>query len=150
MSQLADIYAAVAALQPTAGGTVVPVRWGATLHNTNESADIPLRLLSPIGDTMGKVQQKTGGGVGHVITVEWSIRDIALLRPVGGGLGLSDIADIYVEYMATYADALRQISSQTYYLVDAQVLPQVLQYPADSGMQYHAVSSTLYLMEIVQ
>ena len=149
-SNIASIISAITALDVQLSGTSVLVRSGTTLKDSEEIGDLPTRIVSPVGMTSQRTKVQTLGGAGHVLNTEWTITDTCLLRAVGMGLGLMDIADVYQAYMAAYIEQARQLSGQTYTLTLLTQRAQVIEYVNGSGRNYHGVICTLTFVEIVQ
>jgi len=148
-THISTIIAALAAMPVQAYSATVTVRQGTGLLNTLEAADVPCRIISPLNATSQRTKRVTPGA-GRVMTTEWTIEDICYLRFVGEGLGLSDIAAVYVEYMNSYIECSRQLGNQIYAIDLLQQRTQVVQYPASSERTYHAVISTSTFTDIVQ
>ena len=81
---------------------------------------------------------------------EWTITDVALLRPAGMGIGLKDVAATMESYMAAYHDAVRTLVAPTWQLIDVRCRAQILEWPQASGRSYDTVVVTLVISEIVQ
>lgn len=143
------IISALAALPVQAFGATVTVRSGTGLHNTLEAADVPCRIISPLNATSQRTKRVTPGA-GRVMQTEWTIEDICYLRFVGDGLGLADIATVYIEYMNSYIECSRQLGNSVYSYDLLQQRTQIVQYPASSERTYHAVISTSTFTDIVQ
>lgn len=148
-THVTSIVSAIAAMPVQAYGATVTVRSGTNLLNTVENADLPCRVISPLNATSQRTKRVTPGA-GRVMVTEWTIEDICLLRFVGEGLGLSDIATVYLEYMNSYIECTRQLGNTVYALDLVQQRTQVMQFPASSERTYHAVISTLTFTDIVQ
>jgi hypothetical protein len=148
-THITTIISALAAMPVQAYGATVSVRSGTGLHNTLESADVPCRIISPLNATSQRTKRITPGA-GRVMMTEWTIEDICYLRFVGEGLGLADIAAVYVEYMNSYIECARQLGNSVYTVDLLQQRTQVVQYPASSERTYHAVISTSTFTDIVQ
>lgn len=146
-SQLVAIVDAIAAMSVTGVTTVYS---GTTLKNAVEIADVPARIVSAIGMQSARTKTSTLGGSGHVMMTEWTITDVALLRPAGMGIGLKDVADTMESYMAAYHDAVRTLVAPAWQLVDVRVRAQILEWPQASGRSYDTVVATLVISEIVQ
>lgn len=148
MSQLTAIVDAVCAMSVL--GFSGPVLRGASLKNQTDDADVPTRIVSAVGMQSARTQIKTLGGSGHVMTVEWTITDVALIRNAGIGMGLRDVAATMESYLAAYHDAVRSLSSPTWYVVDVRCRAQILEWPAASGRFFDSVVATLVVNEINQ
>ena len=146
-SQLVAIVDAIAAMSVTGVTTVYS---GTTLKNAVEIADVPARIVSAVGMQSARTKTSTLGGSGHVMMTEWTITDVALLRPAGLGIGLKDVADTMESYMAAYHDAVRTLVAPAWQLVDVRVRAQILEWPQASGRSYDTVVATLVISEIVQ
>ena len=146
-SQLVAIVDAIAAMSVTGVTTVYS---GTTLKNAVEIADVPARIVSAVGMQSARTKTSTLGGSGHVMMTEWTITDVALLRPAGMGIGLKDVVDTMESYMAAYHDAVRTLVAPAWQLVDVRVRAQILEWPQASGRSYDTVVATLVISEIVQ
>jgi len=146
-SQLVAIVDAIAAMSVTGVTTVYS---GTTLKNAVEIADVPARIVSAIGMQSARTRTTTLGGSGHVMMTEWTITDVALLRPAGMGIGLKDVVDTMESYMAAYHDAVRTLVAPSWQLIDVRCRAQILEWPQASGRSYDTVVVTLVISEIVQ
>jgi hypothetical protein len=146
-SQLISIVAAVAGMSVSGVSTVY---YGATLKNAVEIADVPARIVSAVGMQSARTKTTTLGGAGHVMQTEWTITDVALLRPAGMGMGLKDIAVTMETYMAAYHEAVRTLIAPAWTLIDVRCRAQILEWPQASGRSYDTVVATLVISEIVQ
>ena len=147
-SQLSTIVDAIAAM--SVPGFAIPVLRGTTIKNQVEDADVPTRILSAVGMASSRTGTKTLGGSGHVMSTEWTITDIALLRVSGTGRGLRDKVGTMESYLAAYHEAVRVLSSPTWYLFDIRCRAQVFEWPQASGRNFDAVVATLLVREIIQ
>jgi hypothetical protein len=129
-------------------GDVVPVRSGNLITNTVETADLPCRIISNMQSTSQRTKRITAG-TGKVLTTEWSIDVVALLRPVGDGLGLSDINDIYAEYLESFLSHMGDIGTARYQPDMTTQRCTVLQWPSGGDRSYAAVISTVTFTDIV-
>ena len=146
-SQLVAIVDAIAAMSVTGVTTVYS---GTTLKNAVEIADVPARIVSAVGMQSARTKTSTLGGSGHVMMTEWTITDVALLRPAGMGIGLKDVAATMESYMAAYHDAARTLVAPAWQLIDVRCRAQILEWPQASGRSYDTVVVTLVISEIVQ
>lgn len=146
-SQLVAIVDAIAAMSVTGVTTVYS---GTTLKNAVEIADVPARIVSAVGMQSARTKTTTLGGSGHVMMTEWTITDVALLRPAGMGIGLKDVVDTMESYMAAYHDAVRTLVAPAWQLIDVRCRAQILEWPQASGRSYDTVVATLIISEIVQ
>lgn len=146
-SQLVAIVDAIAAMSVTGVTTVYS---GTTLKNAVEIADVPARIVSAVGMQSARTKTSTLGGSGHVMMTEWTITDVALLRPAGMGIGLKDVVDTMESYMAAYHDSVRTLVAPAWQLIDVRCRAQILEWPQASGRSYDTVVVTLVISEIVQ
>jgi hypothetical protein len=146
-SQLVAIVDAIAAMSVTGVTTVYS---GTTLKNAVEIADVPARIVSAVGMQSARTRTTTLGGSGHVMQTEWTITDVALLRPAGMGIGLKDVVDTMESYMAAYHDAVRTLVAPSWQIIDVRCRAQILEWPQASGRSYDTVVVTLVISEIVQ
>lgn len=144
-----QIDAIIDALEAMAVTGVTTVYRGATLKDTVEVADLPVRIISAIGMQSNRLQSRTFQS-GHVMQTEWTLVDVALLRAAGMGIGLKDIAPSQEAYLGHYHDALRTLIGPTWTVVGASLRSQVLEWPQASGRYYDAVIATLNISEIIQ
>lgn len=148
-SQLTTIMAAIKAYNPTYNGKVVSIRDGATLPNTANAADLPMRIISAIGNSAGQVQRVTLGA-NPVITLRWQITDLLLGQQVGLGKGEKDQSNAQIAYAAAYADLIRTLVTNKYQLEDVRIAMETVEYPSESGNRYYAVMSEYLIREIIQ
>jgi len=136
-SQLATIVTAIAGMTIT--GYAYDVHVGDEMR----------RVINAIGlaSSMTKVQTF---GSGHVMTTEWTITDIALIRKAGMGLGLKDIQPNLQGYLAAYHDAVRTLVANRWTLTRCQLRSSVLEWPQASGSWHDAVTATLTISEIIE
>ena len=144
-----QIDAIIDALEAMAVSGVTTVYRGATLKDTVEVADLPVRIISAIGMQSNRLQSCTFQS-GHVMQTEWTLVDVALLRGAGMGMGLKDIAPSQEAYLGHYHDALRTLIGPTWTVTGASLRSQVLEWPQASGRYYDAVIATLNISEIIQ
>jgi len=111
---------------------------------------VPARIVSAVGMQSARTRTTTLGGSGHVMMTEWTITDVALLRPAGMGIGLKDVVDTMESYMAAYHDAVRTLVAPSWQLIDVRCRAQILEWPQASGRSYDTVVVTLVISEIVQ
>jgi hypothetical protein len=124
---------------------------GATLKNTVDIATTPCRVISAIGVQSSRTQRQTYGG-GSVMRTEWTIQDVALIRPASLGIGLMDIAPTIEGYLAAYHEAVRSVyaGNAHWTVTDIALRSQVLEWPAASGNFFDAVVASLTVADIIQ
>ena len=144
---LGNILTAVESMAVSGISTVI---YTTSLKDTIDIADIPIRIINPIGFASGRTRITTLGGAGHVMATQWTVTDIALLRPAAMGIGLADIADTIEDYLQDYHTALRGLTSPTWTLSEASVTASILEWPQASGKFYDAVTAVLTISDIIQ
>lgn len=148
-TNLNQILADVAALAVSDGTTTPPVYYGATIRNTWEKADLPIRVLQPVNFGVNSAKSQTLRPA-FAMTVIWTIQDICLLRPAGMGRGLPDITVNLGNYLSNYIDAVRTLGASHYSRENVRGTIEMLEYPAASGRFYDAVVITMDFLDIVQ
>lgn len=148
-SQLSAIMAAIKAYNPNYNGKAVQIRDGATLPNSPSAADLPMRIISAIGNSAGQSQRVTLGA-GPVITLRWQITDLLLGQQVGLGKGEKDQSAAQIAYAAAYADLIRSLVTNTYHLEDVRIAMDTYEFPAESGNRYYSVLCEYLIREIIQ
>ena len=146
-SQLVNIVASVAGMSVSG---VTTVYYDTSLKNAVEIADVPARIISAVGMQSSRTKTTTLGGNGHVMMTEWTITDVALLRPAGMGMGLRDVVLSMETYLAAYHDAVRTLVAPAWQVIDVRCRAQILEWPQASGRSYDTVIATLVISEIVQ
>jgi hypothetical protein len=146
-SQLATIVTTIGAMTIT--GYAYDVHVGDEMRNHFDIANVPCRVINAIGFSSSMTKTQTFGS-GHVVSTEWTITDIALIRKAGMGLGLKDIQPDVQGYLAAYHDAVRTLVTNRWVLTRCQLRSSVLEWPQASGSYYDAVTATLTITEIVE
>jgi len=146
-SQLATIVDAVADMVIT--GYAYDVHVGDEMRNHFDIANVPCRVINAIGFSSSMARVQTFGS-GHVMTTEWTITDIALIRKAGMGFGLKDIQLDLQGYLAAYHDAVRTLVTNRWTLTRCQLRSSVLEWPQASGSYHDAVTATLTITEIIE
>ena len=148
-TNLNTILADVAALGVTDGVLTPPVYYGATIRNSWEKANLPIRVLQPVNFGVNEAKSQTLRP-SFVMTVVWTIQDICLLRPAGMGQGLPDITVNLTNYLGNYIDAVRTLGSSQYTRQNVRGTIEMLEYPAASGRFYDSVVITMDFLDIIQ
>lgn len=155
MSQLTTIFSALAATTITVGITSITALNGATLPDSVESAQLPIRLILPVGGkASGTVATprtfKTSATEGGVLVVDWTISDLLLWRALGAGIGLTDLAPDLIAYMAAYMAVVAPLRTSRWSLTGI-TFPVIggLEWPASSDRWYSGVQASLTIREII-
>lgn len=148
-SQLDNILDALQAMTIT--GYSYTVYRGSTLKNVIDIATTPCRIITAIGVQSARTDRLTFGS-GAVMKTEWTIQDIALIRPASLGIGLSDVAVTIEGYLAAYHQAVRSTvdGNSRWLITDVALRSQVLEWPAASGNFFDAVVATLTVADIIE
>lgn len=148
-SNLDGILDALEAMSIT--GYSYTVLRGATLKSVVDIATTPCRIISAIGVQSSQTRRLTFGS-GAVMRTEWTIQDVALIRPASLGIGLMDIAPTLEGYLAAYHEAIRSVvaNNSAWVITDVALRSQVLEWPAASGQFFDAVVATITASDIVQ
>ena len=159
-SVILDIYDAVSAMTVLVGGES-PTVYGLTgIPNGVANADLPCRILLDLanggeGQSMQFHTVNSGIGGGGAQYVDWSIRDLMLLKPQGLGVGNREVAATLVAYTGAYVDAARAnrnlIATDTNEasFTELSVSPGVYEYPVESGIFHWGVMATSTIREII-
>lgn len=148
MSQIATIYAALAAAAVTVSGTTPTVYAGSSLRDSVESAELPVRVLSPFGTGLSGSGSVFASADGNQVAT-WTIRDLLLWRKNAEGIGLEDIADTLIAYCGAYADMLPALRSTKWRLTAWQATPSAINWPQGAATWYDGVSVTLTFRELL-
>ena len=105
-SDISAIYDALAALTILVEGSPPTVRNLADIKPSLRAADLPLRMLLPVGtDTRGQTLDYATLQVGSA-SIIWTLTDVLFLRPVAQGQGLETAPVALAEYAQDYVNAL--------------------------------------------
>lgn len=151
MSAILDIYAALAAKTVTADSKTPTVYSLASLPSSVETAQLPCRLLLPVGDNSNEGRDIGFIAIGTTATVNWQVKDLLLWQSTGQGIGLSGFASQLVEYAGAYVDMIRSFKQPSTYsnLESVNILPGIFEYPSAGGIFYAGVMCTLTIHEVL-
>lgn len=150
-SAILDIYNHFDALSVTVGGVTPRVYDMDELPNRIERAQLPARLLFPVGAPLS-----SGPTHGRYVTLDsigrmaWRVRDLCLWRALGQGVGFRTIMPTLIDYSGKYSDALvaqRGILDNQAYIDTWQIVPTVIEWPDGSGAWYFAVDAVVDVIE---
>lgn len=150
-SALNSIYSNLAAWSFTVGSQSVNALYGSTLKGSLGSADLPVRLLLPVNDSLEGTNVQAIVITGAHGTATWQIDDLLLLQPVVQGRGIEQVAGTLTTYLADYVDRL----TTGYLLVggkatvlNARPTSGIYEWPAGSGKAYYGARMTLTIQEV--
>jgi len=150
-SNILTIYDQIAATSITVNGTAVTVKDADQLPNRVASADLPVRLLTPLsgfgaeGAQSSSVWASSGGS--SVRQVEWIIYDLLLWQPITLDVGVKAWAKELLAYSRQYFDMLGSLELTGAVRLDANLTHSVIEYPLLSGVLYGGVRATLTIRE---
>ncbi len=153
MSQLADIYAALAAISVTAAGKTPPVTLPDAIPASLPTALLPCRLLQPLGTPLN-AQSSGALALGGGQVQRWRLTDLLVWAATGQGRGPADHSGTLVAYCAAYASAVAvgralDTPASRATVVDVQFEPGLFEVPKASGSRYYGVACTVTVEEIV-
>jgi hypothetical protein len=149
-SQIEAIFDAIAAVSITVDGTALT---GRLLADSGTEVNVtPARIISPLAkkDEGENAVQFT---IGNQYTVNWTITDLLLFRPVKDGTGLEYNMPHLVDYMGKYIDAIRANNKLSFAkhvaITSAKIEVGVYEYPVGSENWYYGCMGTLKVTEII-
>jgi hypothetical protein len=149
MSNLRTIYTALANVPVALNGSVVTALDVDKLPETVAAANLPLRLIMPLG-TRPDARAMTFESLNGVSTAEWRITDLFLLQTTAQRK-LEQVAPDLANYMAAYVTALSKARALAGALIEnVSVTAGVYVYPAQSNATYFGVEATVTVREIVR
>lgn len=150
-SNILTIYDQIAATSITVNGTAVTVKDADQLPNRVASADLPIRLITPIsgfGVEGAQTDSVWAGGSGSTVRqVEWQIFDVMLWKPIALDVGVKAWAKELLAYSREYFDMLEDLTLTGAVYLDANLTHSVIEYPLLSGVFYAGVRATLTIRE---
>jgi len=152
MSMISEVYTALAALTvtTTSGKTPAVYNLGELLESVN-TANLPCRLLLPLGDNPGEGREGQFINIGSTITIDWQITDLMLWQASEQGLGLRQFAPELVDYCGKYVDAMRAFKCPVpnTALTNVYVVPGEYEWPRGSGRYFAGVLCQLQVNEVL-
>lgn len=148
MSGLAEIYAAVAATAVSVAGKTPVVFDHDALPAAVNTAQLPCRVLLPVGRLDGLAEPLALGG-GRVI--RWRLTDLLLLAAVGQGRDIGEHSAALVAYCEAYAVALGgglEVIGGRVSVTRIEFEMGVYAYPPEHGTRFYGVACTLTVEEI--
>lgn len=152
MSVITNIYAALDAksVSTTSGKTPTVYDLG-ELPESITTAQLPCRLLLPVGTVPGEGREGEFIAIGTGMTIVWQITDLMLWQASEQGLGLREFAPELVDYCGKYLDAMRTFKCpyQNSALERVSMIPGEYEWPRGSGRFYAGVLCQLTIREVV-
>jgi hypothetical protein len=149
---VAAVYTALAAIDITFRGSVLPVRWGATLEATLPAAQLPLRILLPwksAGVEARSITPTTIGGGNS--SAEIIVNDTFMWKPLPQGLGLEEHLAALYEYEPLYHDAIKQrvgLIKPSTTVTSWSISLGMTEYPIRSGVWYSSCICEVRVKEL--
>lgn len=140
---IADIIAALGAVEFTVDSVTVKAWYGSTLGQAVTTANLPLRVIRLQTADEQDIAFMTGKA-SQVANVDWNIKDQLLIVPVGQTTGLADTEPLIEQYAADYITAMESEYNQPTAdseLLAAELTAGVFEYPMGGGELYHGVQS---------
>lgn len=147
-SNLAAIYAAIAARPVTVDGKTPKVRGIDEPTGALSGALLPVRIAHPFGNAT-EGQSFAYRGTSNLARPVWRIVDFLAWQPVGTG---TPPTGALVRYMAAYAEmltSLKPTAGQNWVLQDARMMPGVFAWPIDTDQWFYGVQVELVVMEVM-
>lgn len=150
MSQLSEIYTALAAKVVTVGATNVAAKDVSELPQSVETGVMPIRLLLPFNEKAGG-DELSIVTFGRTATIDWRITDLLFWASAGQGSGLANAAPSLVAYKAAYVDMIRQMRwpQGVGDVVGLELRPGDFEWPRGSQRWYYGVAATVTVREFL-
>ena len=149
MSQLSDVFTALAAKQITVDTQTPTIKDLGDLKNSITSADMPIRFLSEIEGGNLRLINVTETNSKAAYTIEWTIQDLLLWKPLGATDKIGSVMPNLASYAGKYAEMLREFQCPTTQtqLKQANIQVRPVEWPELSGSFYFGCISTLTILE---
>lgn len=152
-SQIKNIYSAFSAMDVTLDGEIVPVKKPETLPNSIQTANLPLRLLTPLQPFIPNFSTSSSwnAGVGSSVNqVNWIVTDIFLSDAMNQNIGIRAHADTLIDYCVAYIEAMNDGSlalPNNTMITNYTTRPDVINYPIGSQYWYYGVFCYINILE---
>lgn len=152
-SKLRECYKVIENTTIHLDGKVVRCRGLDNLQTQVSTANLPLRLLLPVGSNANgrNLSMISADHTGRAAT--WLIPELMLLAPVGAGQGLEEYAGPLVDYVVEYEYAIldrRSDYSTEGFLISNMALDTgIYEWPAGSDKWFFGVRSNLTVQELI-
>jgi len=160
MSEIADIYAAIAGLSVSftsrTGATVSPTVYGlGTIPRDVQTAHLPVRILTPFGQGNNQNQSDIFEP-SQIQLVTWQIYDLFLLETMAREEGPHIQAPVLISYASNYVDKISTLARIVSATINTEVnvtgftiSPGVYEYPLTSGVFFYGVQCRVTVTELV-
>lgn len=153
-SAIDTIYNELAATTITVGGITISVKDADELPDKIHRTDCPVRVLTPIYQFGGGVEEFSHGETiwqaasgSSPKYVDWTIYDVLLWKPVAASIGAKAWAKELVLYCREYYDMISTLALTNVQRVDTYVSPLIIEYPLYTGNYFSGARSTLRMRE---
>lgn len=153
-SQIVELYNALALMSVSVSGVSVRVKRLDETPSKLDTADLPVRVLTPISQFLPRNANSAVwavGGSSVVTQITWSIADMMYWQPVAQNVGIQAVADDLIIYMREYLTMLNAFSppavGSTMWIANVGLQAGVYEYPILSGRLFYGVVATLTVME---
>lgn len=115
------------------------------------SAQLPCRLLLPLGQIAAEGREGQFISIGKTLKIDWTVSDLFLMQTSEQGTGLASFGPGLVEYCGLYADAIRAFRNPTNNctLTSVSLIPGMYEWPRGSGSWFVGVMSNLIITEVL-
>jgi hypothetical protein len=152
MSVIRNIYNALEDVTVTTTSGVTPTAYDLDeLKEGITTADLPCRLLLPLGSSPGEGREGQFIAVGTTMAIVWQVNDLMLWQASEQGRGLQEFAPEIVDYCGKYLDAMRTFRKPygSSALESVNMNPGEYEWPTGSGRYYAGVLCQLSIREAV-
>lgn len=151
-SRLRDIYRAIQETNVSINGVPIPCRGLDNLDSRVSRANLPVRLLLPVGSNASgrSITILDAAGMGRQGV--WTIPELALLGEVAQGQGLEEFAGALVDYVVAFEDAIverRTQMQQSFIITNIAVDTGEFEWPRESTAWYFGVRTLYTVTELI-
>lgn len=153
-SKIENIYSAFSSMVVNVDGESIRCDTINQVLNTYQSADLPVRVLSPMSRFIPAAFYSTkvwNAGVGSQVNeVMWTVCEYFLYEPVAQTLGQRSVNGPIIEFMKNYADGLATgglILPENCWIESVAIKPDVVEYPLASNNFYFGAIVTVTIKE---
>lgn len=151
-SQIEEIYTAFKNSVVTVGSKSITVKEPATLPNSIQTANLPLRLLTPIsrfstGFATSNSTWNSGQG-SQKNQIDWVITDLFLYDALNQQIGVKALSSPLVEYCKNYLDMMANFElPSSCWISNISLRCDVFDYPIGIGIFYYGVIALVSVTE---
>lgn len=152
-SQIKEIYQAISDMDIVLNGAVVPVKKPSELPNSIQTANLPVRLLTPIHQFIPGfiTSDNWNAGLGSgIVQATWNVVDIFLYEPVNQTIGVRALTDPLIDYCKIYIDAMNAgelALPNNVVNLNYIMRPDIINYPLGGATFYYGVYTYHTILE---